>query len=75
MPDLTTRIGDLTMRSPVMLASGTVGYGPEYEGIIDFAVAGAIVTKTITVEPRVGNAPPHRPRERGAHGVPRRETA
>ncbi len=58
MPDITTRIGDLTMRSPVMLASGTVGYGPEYEGIIDFAVAGAIVTKTITVEPRVGNAPP-----------------
>ena len=58
MPDLTTRIGDLTMRSPVMLASGTVGYGPEYEGIIDFAVAGAIVTKTITVEPREGNAPP-----------------
>jgi len=58
VPDITTRIGDLTMRSPVMLASGTVGYGPEYEGIIDFAAAGAIVTKTITVEPRVGNAPP-----------------
>ncbi len=58
MPDLTTRIGDLTMRSPVMLASGTVGYGPEYEGIIDFGATGAIVTKTITLEPREGNAPP-----------------
>ncbi|MCK4409106.1 MAG: dihydroorotate dehydrogenase, partial [Candidatus Eisenbacteria sp.] len=58
MPDLTTRIGGLTMRSPVMLASGTVGYGPEYEGVIDFGVTGAIVTKTITVEPREGNAPP-----------------
>ncbi len=58
MPDLTTRIGDLTMRSPVMLASGTVGYGPEYEGVIDFEATGAIVTKTITLEPREGNAPP-----------------
>ncbi len=58
MPDLTTRIGGLTMRSPVMLASGTVGYGPEYEGIIDFEATGAIVTKTITLEPREGNAPP-----------------
>ena len=58
MPDLTTRIGDLTMRSPVMLASGTVGYGPEYEGVIDFGATGAIVTKTITLEPREGNAPP-----------------
>jgi len=58
VPDLTTRIGDLTMRSPVMLASGTVGYGPEYEGIIDFEATGAMVTKTITLEPREGNAPP-----------------
>jgi dihydroorotate dehydrogenase (NAD+) catalytic subunit len=58
VPDLTTRIGDLEMRSPVMLASGTVGYGPEYEGVIDLGAAGAILTKTITVEPRRGNAPP-----------------
>jgi dihydroorotate dehydrogenase (NAD+) catalytic subunit len=58
MPDLTTRIGGLEMRSPVMLASGTVGYGPEYEGVVDLEVAGAILTKTITVEPRRGNAPP-----------------
>jgi dihydroorotate dehydrogenase (NAD+) catalytic subunit len=41
-----------------MLASGTIGYGPEYEGIIDFEATGAIVTKTITLEPREGNAPP-----------------
>jgi len=56
--DLTTRIGDLTMSTPVMLASGAVGYGTEYEGVIDLAAVGAIVTKTITVEPREGNAPP-----------------
>ncbi|MFH1866322.1 MAG: dihydroorotate dehydrogenase [Candidatus Eisenbacteria bacterium] len=58
MPDLTTRIGDLTMKTPVMLASGAVGYGTEYEGVIDLGDVGAIVTKTITVEPREGNAPP-----------------
>ena len=58
MPDLTTRIGDLEMRSPVMLASGTVGYGPEYDEIIELGAVGAIVTKTITVAPRAGNAPP-----------------
>jgi dihydroorotate dehydrogenase (NAD+) catalytic subunit len=58
VPDLTTRIGDLTMKTPVMLASGAVGYGTEYEGVIDLGAVGAIVTKTITVEPREGNAPP-----------------
>ena len=41
-----------------MLASGTVGYGPEYEGVVDLRAVGAVVTKTITVEPREGNAPP-----------------
>jgi dihydroorotate dehydrogenase (NAD+) catalytic subunit len=58
VPDITTRIGGLTMRTPVMLASGTVGYGPEYEGLIDLKAAGALITKTITVEPRGGNRPP-----------------
>jgi dihydroorotate dehydrogenase (NAD+) catalytic subunit len=46
------------MKTPVMLASGAVGYGTEYEGVIDLGAVGAIVTKTITVEPREGNAPP-----------------
>jgi dihydroorotate dehydrogenase (NAD+) catalytic subunit len=41
-----------------MLASGTVGYGPEYVGLIDFGTLGAIVTKTITERPWEGNAPP-----------------
>lgn len=46
------------MRTPIMLASGTVGYGPEYEGIIDFEAVGALVMKTVTLEPRSGNRPP-----------------
>jgi dihydroorotate dehydrogenase (NAD+) catalytic subunit len=51
-------IGKLTMRSPILLASGVVGYGTEYEGVIDLDAVGAIVTKTITVNPRGGNRPP-----------------
>jgi dihydroorotate dehydrogenase (NAD+) catalytic subunit len=58
VPDLTTKIAGLRLRTPVMLASGTVGYGPEYEGLIDFASVGALVMKTVTPEPRDGNAPP-----------------
>ena len=58
MPDLTTAIGGLRMRNPVMLASGTVGYGPEYGGLIDFSNVGALAMKTVTLEPRAGNRPP-----------------
>ncbi len=58
MPDLTTKIGKLTLRNPVILASGTVGYGTEYGRLIDLSLVGAIVTKTITLDPREGNRPP-----------------
>ena len=57
-PELTTTIGSFRMRNPVMLASGTVGYGPEYAGLVDFGAVGALVTKTITRLPWAGNAPP-----------------
>ena len=36
MPDITTKIAGLTLRNPVVLASGTVGYGPEYAEFIDY---------------------------------------
>jgi len=58
MPDLSVTIGRLNMRTPVLLASGVVGYGTEYEGLVDLGAVGAIVTKTITVRPRAGNKPP-----------------
>jgi dihydroorotate dehydrogenase (NAD+) catalytic subunit len=56
--DVSVRIAGLELATPVMLASGTVGYGPEYEGLIDFSKVGAVVTKTVTLAPRAGNAPP-----------------
>ncbi len=48
-----------TFQSPVLLASGTCGYGEEYEGLIPLDEIGGLVTKAVSVEPRAGN-PPHR---------------
>ncbi len=57
-PDISTRIGGLELRSPVLLASGTCGYGPDLARAIRIERLGGIVTKTITVSPRAGNPPP-----------------
>jgi dihydroorotate dehydrogenase (NAD+) catalytic subunit len=56
-PDLSVRIGPLTLRNPVLTASGTFGYGDEYAHVVDLRGIGAVVTKTVTVKPRVGNPP------------------
>lgn len=47
-----------SLRSPIMPASGTFGYGDELLGVIDYSVLGAIVTKGISLKPRAGNPPP-----------------
>ena len=52
---LETKIGAVTLRNPVLLASGAGGYGLEYEGMIDLVRIGGVVTKTISFEPREGN--------------------
>ena len=57
-PNLTTKIGALTLKNPVMTASGTFGYGSEYAPLMDVSRLGAVVTKTLTLEPRQGNPPP-----------------
>jgi dihydroorotate dehydrogenase (NAD+) catalytic subunit len=62
-PDLTTRIGDMTMSNPVMVASGIFGYGDEFMGLADYGELGALVLKTITRDPRPGNPPAHRTAE------------
>ena len=56
--DISTKVGKLHLKNPVMPASGTWGYGEEY---LDFVVPeelGAVVVKGTTIEPREGNAPP-----------------
>ena len=57
-PDLRVRIGPLELPNPVGVASGTFGYGSEYEELVDLDTLGAIYTKAVTMEPRPGNAIP-----------------
>jgi dihydroorotate dehydrogenase (NAD+) catalytic subunit len=55
--DLSVNIAGLKLKNPVMLASGTVGYGNEISDFIDLSLIGAIVTKSISLNPRKGNPP------------------
>ena len=55
--NLTVRIGALQLRNPILTASGTFGYGDEYAHVVDLAAIGGVVTKTVTVHARSGNAP------------------
>ncbi|MBI5573180.1 MAG: dihydroorotate dehydrogenase [Elusimicrobia bacterium] len=48
-------IGKLKLKNPMMVASGTFGYGVEFKDLVDLNKLGAVVTKTITLEPREGN--------------------
>ncbi len=55
--DLSVNIGNLKLQNPVILASGTVGYGNEISNFTDLSKIGAIVTKSISLKPRKGNPP------------------
>lgn len=55
--DLSVSIGSLRLRNPIMLASGTVGYGNEIAEFTDLNSVGAIVTKSLSLKPRKGNPP------------------
>jgi dihydroorotate dehydrogenase (NAD+) catalytic subunit len=53
--DLSLRIGTQSLSNPVGVASGTFGYGSEYEQLMELSRLGAIYTKAVTLEPRQGN--------------------
>lgn len=55
--DLSVKIGKLELKNPVMLASGTCGYGNEINEFMDLSKIGAIVTKSVSLNPRKGNHP------------------
>lgn len=57
-PNLEVKIGTLKLKNPVMVASGTFGYGDEFRDFVQPEKLGAITTKTITLESRQGNRPP-----------------
>ena len=56
--NLSIKIGRLKLKNPVMVASGTFGYAEEFSDFINLRELGAVVTKTITLNPRRGNLPP-----------------
>jgi len=57
-PDLSVTIGGIRMKNPVMVASGTFGYGPEYADVVDLNRLGAFVVKGIHIDPWEGNPTP-----------------
>lgn len=59
LTDLSVQLGPLTLKNPVMLASGTASYGEEISRVYPLSRLGALVTKSITLKPRQGN-PPYR---------------
>ena len=55
--DLSVQLGRLRLPNPILVASGTFGYAREMAGLVDITRLGGILPKTITAEPRIGNAP------------------
>ena len=55
MADLKTKIGELTMKNPVMTASGTFGYGVEFADFVNLEEIGGIIVKGTTLHAREGN--------------------
>jgi dihydroorotate dehydrogenase (NAD+) catalytic subunit len=55
---MTVKLAGLTLANPVIAASGTFGYGIEFEEIVDLDRIGAFVTKGISLEPMLGNRAP-----------------
>lgn len=58
LANLTIHIGNISFENPIWVASGTFGYGTEAPELVDVNQLGAIVTKSITRQPREGNPPP-----------------
>ncbi len=58
MVDLSTSLGPLALKNPVLVAAGTFGYGLEFAEFFDLNLLGGVITKTLTLKPRDGNPAP-----------------
>ncbi|MCH2212073.1 MAG: dihydroorotate dehydrogenase [Fuerstiella sp.] len=58
MNPLAVRLNRLELPNPILVASGTFGYAKEMTAFVEFAALGGIIPKTVTPQPRPGNAPP-----------------
>ena len=57
-PDTLVRIGNLTLKNPVLTASGTFGYGEEFTDFMDLGSIGGFIVKGTTLNHREGNPYP-----------------
>ncbi|MCK4728387.1 MAG: dihydroorotate dehydrogenase [Desulfobacterales bacterium] len=57
-PNLAVNVGGISMKNPVMTASGTFGYGQEFAPLFDLSRLGALVIKGLSLKPAPGNPPP-----------------
>lgn len=55
---MNIQLGSLKLQNPVLVASGTFGYGEEYNRLYDVSALGGIITKSISLKPRSGNPVP-----------------
>ena len=58
MIDLRVRVGDLELATPIIAASGTYGYGIEYDGLVDWSRLGGIAIKGLSADPSAGHPAP-----------------
>ncbi|MCL1874580.1 MAG: dihydroorotate dehydrogenase [Clostridiales bacterium] len=58
MTEMEVKLGQLTLKNPLLTASGTFGYGREFAQLYDLSLLGGVVVKGTTLEPRPGNPPP-----------------
>lgn len=56
--DLSVQLGPITLRNPILVASGTFGYAREMADLVKFEQLGGIIPKTVTAMARAGNPPP-----------------
>lgn len=57
-PDLSVKLGNLSLQNPVMTASGTFGYGKEFKDLVDLNCLGGMIVKGLSLHPSKGNPPP-----------------
>jgi dihydroorotate dehydrogenase (NAD+) catalytic subunit len=58
MKALAVQLGPLSLRNPILTASGTFGYGLEFADFVDLSKIGGLCTKGLSLKPHAGNAPP-----------------